>query len=117
MFPCTITKNRMSTTLQALFNTRAASYTYVGHVITKALVRTFRINIHPLPKTVPVQGYNGTQGAPVTYYIILNLTVKGRTCRNCPLVILDSLSQDIIIRHNLMCHWRLKLNMSTYLLE
>ena len=107
----------MSTTLQALFNTRAASYTYIGQVITKALIRTFRIDIHPLPNTVLVCGYNGTQGVPVTHYIILNLTVEGRTCRNCPLVVLDSLSQDIIIRRNLMRHWRLKLNMSNYFLE
>ncbi len=107
----------MSTTLQALFNTRAASYMYIDHVITKALVRTFGMDIHPLPNTVPVHSYNGTQGVPITHYIILNLTIEGRTCRNCPLVVLDSLSQDIIIRHNLIHHWRLKLNISNYLLE
>jgi hypothetical protein len=80
-------------------------------------VRRFDLKLIPLPKAVPVRGYNGILGVPATHYILVNLSVEGRTCRDCPLVILDSLSQDIIVGRNLMRYWRLKLDMSSYLLE
>jgi len=80
-------------------------------------VRRFDLKLIPLPKAVLVRGYNGILGVPATYYILVNLSVEGRTYRDCPLVILDSLSQDIIVGRNLMRYWRLKLDMSSYLLE
>ena len=66
------------------------------------LVKRFDLKPIPLPKAVPVRGYNGILGVPATYYILVNLSVEGRTCRDYPLVILDSLSQDIIIGRNLI---------------
>jgi hypothetical protein len=88
--------------LQALFDTRAGGYTYIGRIVAKALVRRFDLKLIPLLKAVPVRGYNGMLGAPATHYILVNLSVEGRTYRDCPLVILDSLSQDIIVGRNLM---------------
>jgi hypothetical protein len=65
-------------------------------------VRRFDLKLIPLLKAVPVRGYNGILGVPATYYILVNLSVEGRTYGDCPLVILDSLSQDIIVGRNLM---------------
>ena len=65
-------------------------------------MRRFDLKLIPLLKAVPVRGYNRILGVPATYYIFASLSVEGRTYRDCPLVILDSLSQDIIIGRNLM---------------
>jgi hypothetical protein len=65
-------------------------------------VRRFDFKLIPLLKAVPVRGYNRILGAPATYYILANLSVEGRTYKDYPLVILDSLSQDNIVSRNLM---------------
>ena len=65
-------------------------------------MRRFDLKLIPLLKAVLVRGYNGVLGVPTTHYVLVNLSIEGRTYKDCPLVILDSLSQDIIVGRNLM---------------
>lgn len=117
LFPCTVTRNGYATQLQGLLDTGAGGITFTGRVIAQALVRRFHLNLQKLSNFIPVRGYNGIHGVPASHYFLINLTIEGRTQRDCPVLVLDSLAHDIIIGRNLMRHWRIKLNMATNLIE
>jgi predicted aspartyl protease len=94
---CTLSNNGYGVVTRALIDSGANGFVFVDTRCAVDVARFLGLKTRRLPRSVPVKGYNGTQGQPITHYIRLHLTVDQRRQYNIPLLILDLGSHDMIL--------------------
>jgi predicted aspartyl protease len=94
---CTLSNNGYGVVTRALIDSGANGFVFVDTRYTVDVARFLGLKTRRLPRSVPVKGYNGTQGQPITHYMRLHLAVDKRRQYNIPLLVLDLGSHDMIL--------------------
>ena len=94
---CTLSMNGFGIKLYSLADTGANGYLFLNRPLAVKLSKALGAPIQRLPYSVPIRGYQGCVQSYAANYIRLHLTIDGRRVYNCPFVILDLGSPDIII--------------------
>jgi hypothetical protein len=87
--PCTISKNGIGILQNALGDSGAGGLIFIDEVYAARVCKHLNVSPIPLDQPVPVRGYNGAEGKPVTHLLVLNLSVDGHRQRNMPMLIVD----------------------------
>ena len=72
---CTLAINGYSVTMQALIDSRANRFVFIDTICAANAARYLGIKSKRLPSSVPVKGYDGNLGKPVSHYLRLHLTI------------------------------------------
>ena len=96
---CTLAKNGYGVISQALIDSGANGFVFIDTCCAVDIAKFLGLKTQRLPRAVPVKGYDGQRGQPVTHYLRLHLSVDRRRQYNVPLLILDLGSHDLILGH------------------
>jgi RNase H-like domain found in reverse transcriptase/Reverse transcriptase (RNA-dependent DNA polymerase)/Integrase zinc binding domain len=105
-FSCVCSLNDIGVSTKALVDTGASAYILASLNFTNQLASRLSIELYPLPKPVPVRGYDGNQGVPATHYFITDFSIEGRIMVKVPIVVLAELSQDLLVGATWLGHHR-----------
>ena len=94
---CTLAKNGYGVISQALIDSGANGFVFINTCCAVDIAKFLGLKTQRLPRAVPVKGYDGQRGQPVTHYLRLHLSVDGRRQYNVPLLILDLGFHDLIL--------------------
>ena len=94
---CKLSKNGYSVTTSTLIDSGANGFVFIDTLCAVDLAKFFGLRTERLPHEVPVRGYDGIAGDPITHFLRLHLTVDGRRQYNIPLLILNLGSYDLIL--------------------
>ena len=94
---CTLSNTGYGVVTRALIDSGANGYVFIDTQCAVDVARFLNLKTRRLPRAVPVKGYNGEGGQPITHYLRLHLTVDRRRQYNIPLLILDLGSHDLIL--------------------
>lgn len=94
---CTLAKNGYGVISQALIDSGANGFVFINTCCAVDIAKFLGLKTQRLPRAVPVKGYDGQCGQPVTHYLRLHLSVDGRRQYNVPLLILDLGFHDLIL--------------------
>ncbi len=83
--------------LHSLADTGANGFLFINRPLAKRLSQSLGTPIQNLPYAVQVGGFDSKTQVPVNQFIRLHLTIDGRRILNCPFLILDLGTQDVII--------------------
>jgi predicted aspartyl protease len=95
---------------KSLADTGANGYLVIDKPFAIRLSKALQSPIRKLPYSVPVRGYQRNIQSNVSEYIRLHLTVEGRRIYNCPFVLLNLGTQDVIIGKKLFSRFRILLD-------
>ena len=95
--PCILAYNGYRVHTSTLVDFGANSFVFIDTLYTIDIARFLDLRAERLPRIVPVKGYNGKAGTPLTHCLRLHLTMDGRRQYNVPLLILDLGSHDLIL--------------------
>ena len=70
---------------------------FINTICAANAARYLGIRLQRLLSSIPVKGYDGNLGKPVSYYLQLYLTINGQRQYNIPFLILDLGSYDLIL--------------------
>ncbi len=108
--PCTLSKNGYGIQLHTLGDTGANGFAFLNTPLAYDIAKFFDIKAKRLPFSVAVKGFNGEGSTSVSHYLQMHFTIDGRKQYNCPLLILDLGSHDMIIGRAWFEHFRVLLN-------
>ncbi len=108
--PCTLSMNGFGVHLKALADTGANGYLFINRTLAMRLSKSVASPILPLPFSVSIRGFHGQVGNKANSLIRLHLTIDGRVVYNCPFVILDLGTQDLIIGSKWMRRFQLRID-------
>ena len=94
---CTISRNGHGVSLSALANTGANGYIFINTRCALDAAKFMNTTAVRLQQPLPVRGFNGQSGAPVTHAIILHMKVAGRRQKDQPMLIANLGQHDLII--------------------
>ena len=94
---CTLASNGYGVISQALIDSGANGFLFIDTQCAIDIAKFLKLKAKRLPRAVPVKGYDGQRGQPVTHYLRLHLSVDGRRQYNVPLLILNLGSYDLIL--------------------
>lgn len=86
--------------VSALVDTGATAYLLINASFAELLSKRMGAPIDALKRPVPVKGYDGNRGTPVTHSIRLTLHIGGRTFIRAPFLLIN-MARDIILGN----HW------------
>jgi hypothetical protein len=110
---CILSMNGLGISTQSLADTGANGYLFLNRPLAVKLSKSLGVKIQRLPYSVPIRGFQNKIQSHADQYLRLHLTVDGHKVYNCPFVILDLGSQDVIIGIKWMKKFRLKINTQT----
>src|SRR3984957_5756693 len=94
---CTLSRNRCRVNTTALTNTRANAFTLLNTKCALKLSEFLNTPFEKLKTPIPVTGYNGQLGTPITSILQAHLCIDGRRQYNVPFLITDLGNYDIIL--------------------
>lgn len=94
---CTLSKNGFCHKIPGLLDSGANGYAFIDDNLLKNISSFLKPFISPLPNPIPVKGYNGTRGTPITHYCFLNLTVDRRIHSFTPFLITSLGNHGVIL--------------------
>ena len=80
-----------------LANSKANAFTLLSVKCAKKLSKFLNTPFEKLERPIPVKGYNGQSGTPITSMLRLHLCVDGRRQYNVPFLITDLGHHDAIL--------------------
>lgn len=95
--PVQLAHNGFSVSISALGDTGANGLVFIDTNLAILLGKSFGLRSHRLPHEVPVQGFNGKPGVPITHAVLLTLMVDGRQQRQLPMLVVDLGRHDLIL--------------------
>ena len=95
--PCTLFRNRYQVLTSTLANSRANALALIDTQYTIKLANFLNTPIKELPKPIPICGYSGRIGPPITTILRIYLYINGRRQYNIPFLITDLGSYNIIL--------------------
>jgi len=93
----TLTKNGLAYKVSALLDSGANGYYFIDYSLLKSLSFFLHPLIQRLPTSIPIKGYNGASGTPITHYTLLNLTVDKRIQSFTPFLITHLGNHSVIL--------------------
>jgi len=93
----TLTRNGLSYKLPALLDSGANGYCFIDSSFLKSLSFFLKPMIQRLPMIVPIKGFNGALGTPISHYARLNLTIEGRLQSFTPFLITNLGNHGVIL--------------------
>jgi predicted aspartyl protease len=93
-----------------MIDTGASGYIFLNRSLAQRLSNALNTRIRRLPHPVPVRGFTNDISTSVSQYIRLHLTIDKRRIYNCPIVILDLGSHDMIIGNKLLKKFKIRLD-------
>ncbi|PVH90778.1 hypothetical protein DM02DRAFT_607107, partial [Periconia macrospinosa] len=108
--PSVLSFNGIGFKLNSLLDTGAQGFLFINSSIAHSLSRKFRTSIQKLPRPVTVRGFQDSITDSARRYIRLHLRIDKRTILNCPFVILDLGTQDVIIGLKWMKRFQVRLD-------
>jgi predicted aspartyl protease len=105
--PCTLSKNGYDVTSNALIDSGANGFIFVNTRLAVELSKYLDVRIKKLAHSIPITGYNGEAGNPISYMLRLNITVDGRRQYNAPLLVLDLGGHDIILGRKWLAYFNI----------
>jgi hypothetical protein len=76
--PCTLFRNRYQVLTSALADSGANAFTLINTQCAVKLADFLNVPVEDLPKPIPIRGYNGRVGQPITSILRIHLRVNGR---------------------------------------
>ena len=95
--PCTLFRNGYQVLTSALANSGANALALINTQYAIKLANFLNTPIKELPKPIPIRGYSGRIGPPITTILRIHLRINGRRQYNIPFLITDLGSYNIIL--------------------
>ena len=95
--PCTLFRNRYQVLTSALADLGVNALALINTQYAVKLADFLNAPIKELPKPIPIRGYSGRIGPPITTILRIYLRVDGRRQYNVPFLITDLGSYNIIL--------------------
>jgi len=95
--PCTLSRNGSGVNTTALADTGANAFALLDTRCARKISEFLNTHIETLEKPVPVKGYNGQMGKPITSVLRVHLRVNGRRQYNMPFLVTDLGNHDVIL--------------------
>jgi hypothetical protein len=95
--PCTLSRNGCGVNTTALANSGANAFALLDTKCAEKLSEFLNTPLETLEKPVPVKGYNGQMGQPITQLLRTHLRVNGRRQYNVPFLVTDLGHYDVIL--------------------
>ena len=95
--PCTLSRNGCGVNTTALTDSGANAFTLLDTKCAKKISEFLNTPIEVLERPVPVKGYNGQMGNPITSILRTHLRVDRRRQYNVPFLITDLGHHDVIL--------------------
>ena len=95
--PCTLFRNGYQVLTSALADSGANALALIDTQCAVKLADFLNVPIEELPKPIPIRGYSGRIGPPITTILRIHLRVDGRRQYNVPFLITDLGSHDMIL--------------------
>jgi hypothetical protein len=115
--PCTLVKNRYTFNTSSLTDSGANAFLLINDVLADQLIRRCAITVYSFDRPIPVNGFNGQPGKPVTSWIELTLQVDGRQFRNLPFILTPLGNHDIIFGRKFLSWANVKLAVRDRVIE
>ena len=74
---CTLAKNGIGIDLDILVDTGANGFAFIDTTLADQLCKGLNLQLTALPRTIQVKGYDSRKGQVASYYLTLNLIIKG----------------------------------------
>jgi predicted aspartyl protease len=98
--PCTLSHNGNGVDTAALADTGANAFILVDTQCATRIADFLNVPLEGLPRLIPVKGYNGQRGSPITQMLRMHLRVDERRQYNVPFLVSDLGHHDIILGRN-----------------
>ena len=95
--PCTLSRNGCGVNTTALADSRANAFALLDTQCARKISEFLGTPIERLERPVPVKGYNGQMGRPITSILQIHLQVNGRRQYNVPFLVTDLGHHDVIL--------------------
>jgi len=95
--PCTLSRNGCGVNTTALADTGANAFALLDAKCAKKISEFLNTPLETLEKPVPVKGYNGQMGKPITSILRVHLRINGRRQYNMPFLVTDLGNHDVIL--------------------
>ena len=95
---CTLSRNRCRVNTTALANSRANAFALLDTKGTRKISEFLNTSLEILERPVPIKGYNGRIGKPITSILQIHLWVNGRRQYNVPFLVIDLGHYNVILR-------------------
>lgn len=99
---CVLSKAGIGYRVSALIDTGANGYAFIDQSLLKLLTRMLVPFIQSLPHSIPIKGYNGISGQPITHFVHLILTIDHRIQSFTPFLITNHGNNGIILGRKLL---------------
>ena len=107
---CTLSRNGCRVNTTALADSGANAFALLDTKCAGKVSEFLNTPIETLEKPIPVKGYNGRVGKPITSMLRLHLRVNGRRQYNTPFLIIDLGNHDIILGRKWLSYLNLLLD-------
>lgn len=108
--PCTLIRNGYGVTTTALADSGANAFALLDTKCAKRISEFLNTPIETLEKPIPVKGYDGQMGTPITSVFRTHFRINGRQQYNMPFLITDLGSHDAILGREWLAHLNLWLD-------
>ena len=95
--PCTLSRNGCGVNTTALADSGANAFALLDTKCAEKLSEFLNTPLETLEKPIPVKGYNGQAGQPITQVLRTHLRVNGRRQYNMPFLVTDLGHHDVIL--------------------
>ena len=107
---CTLSQNGSSIETSALADTGANGFLFIDRGFATALAKVMEYETRTIANPLPVRGYDGKTGTPITQVALLNLNVEGRRQIRAPFCITDLGNHEVILGRKWMAYFDLHLD-------
>jgi hypothetical protein len=94
--PCILSRNGYGVKTTALADSGANAFTLLDAKCAQKISKFLNTPFEKLERPIPVKGYNGQTGKPITSILQIHLSVDGRRQYNVPFLITDLGHYDVI---------------------
>jgi predicted aspartyl protease len=108
--PCTLIKKGYSYQTHTLVDTGANGFSFIDAALADQLIRHCGASARPMPRSIPVTGFNGTAQASITSYIRLTFQIDGRRFLRLPFCIVPLGQHDLILGRTFFSYFHVNLD-------
>lgn len=106
----TLCKDGLAYQTPILMDSGANGYAFIDRSFLRFLRPALHYFIKPLPRSIPVRGYNGQEGEPISHYVIFTLVIDHRIQSYTPFLITSLGAHKAILGRTWLSEHRVKLD-------
>src|SRR5271167_2702613 len=104
---CTLSRNGYGVKTTALADSGANAFTLLNAKCAQKISKFLNTPFEQLERPIPVKGYNGQAGKPITSILRIHLRVDGRRQYNVPFLVTDLGHHNVILRRKWLAYFNL----------